>query len=99
MPEAAQVAPNVPTNTRIIAGRFMNAAGEVPSIMAAPRIPTIAATIPMAVAAFTLLVIGSGPRIFRASRGQVDETWAAAFKRGAPRWSGALRGPARGCGG
>ena len=72
MPHAASVALNVPTNTRIIAGRFRNAVGEVPSIMAAPRIPTHATTMPIAVAAFTLLVIGSGPRIFRPSRRSLD---------------------------
>ena len=72
MPHAAMVAANVPTNTRIIAGRFRNAVGEVPSIMAAPRIPTHATTMPIAVAAFTLLVIGSGPRIFRPSRRSLD---------------------------
>jgi hypothetical protein len=66
------VAANVPTNTRIIAGRFRNAVGEVPSIMAAPRMPTHATTMPIAVAAFTLLVIGSERRIFRASRRQLD---------------------------
>jgi hypothetical protein len=46
----ATVAPKVPANTRIIARMLKNAAGEVPSIMAAPRMPTM----PMAVAAFTI---------------------------------------------
>jgi hypothetical protein len=52
MPHAARVTPNVPTKTRIIAGGLRNDAGEVPSIIAPPRIPTIAATMPIAVAAF-----------------------------------------------
>ena len=53
IPTAATVAPNVPANTRIIAGMLKNAAGEVPSMNAAPRMPTQATTMPMAVAAFT----------------------------------------------
>src|SRR5436305_6689225 len=89
MPHAARVALNVPTNTRIIAGMLRNAVGEVPSIMAAPRIPTHATTMPIAVAAFTLLVIGSGPRIFRPSRRSLDVP-SRPVKRGAPR-----RGPGR----
>jgi hypothetical protein len=55
-----------------MAGRFRNAVGEVPSIMAAPRMPTHATTMPIAVAAFTLLVIGSERRIFRASSDELD---------------------------
>src|SRR3954447_13277879 len=89
MPHAARVALNVPTNTRIIAGMLRNAVGEVPSIMAAPRIPTHATTMPIAVAAFTLLVIGSGPGIFRPSRRPLDVS-ARRIKRGAPG-----RGPGR----
>ena len=78
MPHAAKVAANVPPNTRIIAGMLRNAVGEVPSIMAAPRMPTHATTMPIAVAAFTLLVIGSERRIFRASR---DGIWTVAERR------------------
>ena len=76
MPHAASVALNVPTNTRIIAGMFRNAVGEVPSIMAAPRIPTHAATMPMAVAAFTVLVIGSG----RGSFVRPEGLWTASAR-------------------
>ena len=69
MPHAAMVAPNVPTNTRIIAGMLRNAVGEVPSIMAPPRIPTHATTMPIAVAAF----IAPGHRLRAADLSSVQK--------------------------
>ncbi len=55
MPTLASVTPIVPPQMSRIAVGFMNAAGDVPSIIALMRIAPAATAIPIAVAAFMVL--------------------------------------------
>src|SRR5919204_5260483 len=103
MPDAAHVAPKVPMKTSSIAGMFMKAAGEVPSITAEPRMPTIAATIPMAVAAFTTRssagALGSFAGVHEIVAPRTPPPHGGGVKEEGPGGAGRSEGPQGGGGG
>ena len=93
MPHAAIVAPNVPHEHDDHRGHVEERRREVPSIMAATRMPTNATTMPIAVAAF----IAPGHRLGAADLSPVQRgigrPCARGSTRSAPEGAGALEGP------
>ena len=61
-PQAAMVAPSVPTSTIRIAGTLMTTMTFVPSIVAPMAMPTMEMTMPMPVPNFMAGAPWSGPR-------------------------------------